>query len=120
MNTADPNKKELTTEECISSLETLFKAYQKDSEFNYQLSVSNSPFNLLKKRLTQTSKKKKIQKYFERHFGYGWEQSEKAFNKLLNDGWKIVLAIPIQYGKSCYSCYTGEVHYVLEKEVEEE
>lgn len=119
MNTADPNKKELTAEECISSLETLFKAYQKDSEFNYQLNVSNSPFNLLKKRLAQISKKKKIQKYFERTFGYGWQEDEKEFNKLLNDGWKIVLAIPIQDGKSCHT-YTSEVHYVLEKEVEEE
>ncbi len=41
-------QKPLTITECIDSLETLFKAYQKDSEFNYQLSVSDSPFNTLK------------------------------------------------------------------------
>lgn len=116
--TADPNRRELTTEECISSLETLFKAYQNDSEFNYQLNVSNSPFNLLKKRIAQTSKKKKLTKYFERQFAYGRQKSEETFYKLLNDGWKVVLAIPIQSG-SGYCSYTSEVHYVLEKEVEE-
>ena len=42
-------KEPLTIEESISRLETLFKSYQKDSEFNYQLTVSNSPFNQLKK-----------------------------------------------------------------------
>lgn len=41
-------QKLLTIEECVNRLETLFKAYQKDSEFNYQLSVSDSPFNTLK------------------------------------------------------------------------
>ncbi len=35
-------------EECIKSIECLFKAYQKDSEFNYQLSNQNSPWNILK------------------------------------------------------------------------
>lgn len=47
----NPNKKELTALECIESLENLFKYYKKDSEFNYQLSVSDSPFNTLKKFL---------------------------------------------------------------------
>ncbi len=47
----NPNQKELTAFECIESLETLFKAYKNDSEFNYQLNVSNSPFNTLKKIL---------------------------------------------------------------------
>lgn len=42
-------KEPLTIEESISRLETLFKSYQKDSEFNYQLNVSDSPFNQLKK-----------------------------------------------------------------------
>ena len=41
--------KKLTIEECLQRLEILFKSYQKDSEFNYQLSVSDSPFNQLKK-----------------------------------------------------------------------
>ena len=45
----NPNKKELTAVECIERLETLFKYYVKDSEFNYQLNVSDSPFNTLKK-----------------------------------------------------------------------
>lgn len=45
------NKKQLTTEECIVRLETLIKSYQKDSEFNYQLNVSDSPFNQLKDRV---------------------------------------------------------------------
>lgn len=35
-------------EECIKSIECLFKAYQKDSEFNYQLSNQHSPWNILK------------------------------------------------------------------------
>lgn len=35
-------------EECIKSMECLFKAYQKDSEFNYQLSNNKSPWNILK------------------------------------------------------------------------
>lgn len=42
-------KETLTIKECINRLETLFKSYSKDSEFNYQLSVSDSPFNQLKK-----------------------------------------------------------------------
>lgn len=42
-------KEPLTIEESISRLETLFKSYQKDSEFNYQLTNSDSPFNQLKK-----------------------------------------------------------------------
>lgn len=45
----NPNKKELTVHECIERLETLFKAYKNDSEFNYQLNVEDSPFNTLKK-----------------------------------------------------------------------
>lgn len=46
-------KREKTLRECIESLECLFKAYQKDSEFNYQLSVSDSPFNILKKAVLE-------------------------------------------------------------------
>lgn len=42
-------KETLTIKECINRLETLFRSYSKDSEFNYQLSVSDSPFNQLKK-----------------------------------------------------------------------
>lgn len=61
----------------------------------------------------------KKQKYFERTFDYGWRESEIEFYDLLEKGWKIILAIPIQSGKSCHT-YTSEVHYVLEKEVEED
>ena len=43
--------KEPTLKECIERLETLFKAYQNDSEFNYQLSSPNSPFNILKEAI---------------------------------------------------------------------
>lgn len=46
-------KKEKTLRECIESLECLFKAYQKDSEFNYQLSVDDSPFNILKRAVLE-------------------------------------------------------------------
>ena len=46
-------KKEKTLRECIESLECLFKSYQKDSEFNYQLSVDDSPFNILKKAVLE-------------------------------------------------------------------
>lgn len=49
METGDPKRKEKTLKECIESLETLFKSYKKDSEFNYQLEVENSEFNILKK-----------------------------------------------------------------------
>lgn len=60
----------------------------------------------------------KEQKYFERDL-YNLSQYKEdvdALQKLLKDGWKIVIAIPIQYGKSCYT-YTSHIHYVLEKEV---
>ena len=49
LDTVCLNKKELTLKESIESLKCLFKAYQKDSEFNYQLNVSDSPFNQLVK-----------------------------------------------------------------------
>lgn len=53
-NSCSPDyKKEKTLRECIESLECLFKSYQKDSEFNYQLSVSDSPFNILKKAVLE-------------------------------------------------------------------
>lgn len=45
-------KETLTIKECINRLETLFRSYSKDSEFNYQLSVSDSPFNQLKKLIS--------------------------------------------------------------------
>lgn len=60
---------------------------------------------------------KKEQKYFERSLTYGAEESENAFLDLLRDGWKIIIAIPVQNGRSCHT-YTSEIHYVLEKEVE--
>lgn len=41
-------QKLLTIEECVNRLEALFKWYQKDSEFYYQLYANNSPFNTLK------------------------------------------------------------------------
>ena len=44
-------KKQMSTEECIERIETLFRSYQKDSEFNYQLTVNDSPFNQLKDRV---------------------------------------------------------------------
>ena len=42
-----------TIDECINRLDCLFKSYKHDSEFNYQLNVSNSPWNLLKKYITE-------------------------------------------------------------------
>lgn len=58
----------------------------------------------------------KEQKYFERSLRYNHEESTREFDRLLRDGWKIVLAIPIQSGMSCHT-YTSEIHYVLEKEI---
>ena len=59
---------------------------------------------------------KKEQKYFERQItDYGWQESDEEFRKLLADGWKIIIAIPIQRGQSCHT-YTSSIHYVLEKE----
>ena len=43
-----------TPKEAIERLECLFKAYQKDSEFNYQLTIPNSPFNVIKKYIEQS------------------------------------------------------------------
>ena len=48
MLTSNGNNKKRTPNECIESLETLFKSYSEDSEFGYQLHVSNSPFNTLR------------------------------------------------------------------------
>ncbi len=50
---AGPGPAPLTIEECLLGLETLFKAYRNDSEFNYQLSSPNSEFNQLKARLAE-------------------------------------------------------------------
>ena len=61
----------------------------------------------------------KEQKYFERSVSYDRQGSNKMFYRLLQDGWKIVLAIPIQSGMSCHT-YTSEIHYVLEKESKDE
>ena len=62
----------------------------------------------------------KEQKYFERIInGYGEEESGEEFRKLLEDGWKIVIAIPINSGKSCHT-YTSKIHYVLERGLENE
>lgn len=59
----------------------------------------------------------KKQKYFERTInGLGWQEDETKFYELLKNGWKIILAIPIQSGQSCHT-YTRAIHYVLEKEV---
>ena len=60
----NPNQKELTAFECIESLETLFKAYKNDSEFNYQLNVEDSPFNTLKKFLMSKPCDEVMQKEF--------------------------------------------------------
>lgn len=60
----------------------------------------------------------KEQKYFERDLSYDWKEDEEMFYDLLRNGWKIILAIPIQSGQSCHT-YTSQIHYVLEKEVEE-
>ena len=57
----DNRQFEQNIDECLSGLETLFKAYQKDSEFNYQLTNSNSEFNQLKKLITW----KPIEEYFD-------------------------------------------------------
>ncbi len=57
----------------------------------------------------------KEQQYFERDMTWNSEESEKQFYNLLDKGWKIVIAIPVQSGMSCYT-YTGAIHYVLEKE----
>ena len=51
MIAADPSRENLTIQECISRLETFFRAYPKDSEFNYQLTVSDSPFNQLREHV---------------------------------------------------------------------
>jgi len=59
----------------------------------------------------------KEQKYFERSLTYGWQEDEKNFYNLLNEGWKVILAIPIQSGMSLYT-YTSKIHYVLEREKE--
>lgn len=60
----------------------------------------------------------KDQKYFERIIsGIGCVESDEEFQKLLGDGWKIVIAIPVQRGQSCHT-YTSSIHYVLEREVE--
>ena len=59
----------------------------------------------------------KEQKYFERDLLRPCKEDEKEFYNLLENGWKVILAIPIQSGTSCYT-YTSEIHYVLEKEVE--
>ena len=56
-------------------------------------------------------------KYFERSLEYGWQKDEIEFYKLLENGWEIVIAIPVQSGKS-YHTYTSSIHYVLEKEKE--
>lgn len=60
---------------------------------------------------------KKEQKYFERSLTYSWEEDEKRFFDLLRDGWKVIIAIPVQNGRSCHT-YTSSIHYVLEREVE--
>lgn len=49
MNTGDLTKKELTLKECVDRLECLFKAFKDCSEFNYQLTSQNSPFQVLKR-----------------------------------------------------------------------
>lgn len=51
MITASGEKQSMTIDECFERLETLFKAYQKDSEFNYQLTSTNSAFNQLKNKV---------------------------------------------------------------------
>ena len=50
MITSDPNRKEKTLEECISGLECLFKN-SKGSDYNYQLEVDDSEFNILKRHV---------------------------------------------------------------------
>lgn len=60
------------------------------------------------------------QRYFERTIsGHNWKEDETEFYWLLKTGWKIILAIPIQSGKSCHT-YTSAIHYILEKEAEED
>lgn len=62
----------------------------------------------------------KEQKYFERIINdYGAEESNREFRKLLADGWKIIIMIPINSGRSCYT-YTSKIHYVLERGLENE
>ena len=48
MMTQDLTRKEPSIEECFERLECLFKNSQ-GSDYNYQLLVSNSPFNTLKR-----------------------------------------------------------------------
>ena len=59
----------------------------------------------------------KEQKYFERNLVFACGDSRERLYDLLNNGWKIILAIPIQSGQSCHT-YTSAIHYVLEREVE--
>ena len=58
--TCSGNKKQPSLEECVERLETLFKAYQHDSEFNYQLVVSDSSWSILKRYMTYYRKILKI------------------------------------------------------------
>lgn len=44
--------KELTIQECIGRLETLFKN-SSGSDYTYQLEISNSPFNILKQKVQE-------------------------------------------------------------------
>jgi len=44
----DFDEKRQSVEEAIKRLENLFNSYKKDSEFNYQLNVNDSPFNIIK------------------------------------------------------------------------
>lgn len=61
----------------------------------------------------------KEQKYFERTInGFDWQKDKKTFYTLLENGWKVKLAIPVQDGRSCHT-YTYAIHYVLEREVEQ-
>lgn len=90
---AGPGPAPKTIEECLLGLETLFKAYRNDSEFNYQLSSSNSEFNQLKARLAELKGRTLYVvtegEYSDYHIVCIFEDKEKADNyvKYHQDGW---------------------------------
>ena len=70
-----------TITECLQCLETLFKAYQQDSEFNYQLVNELSAFNQLKKLVGW----KPIEEYFDNNHDWvlvQFEEIETGFRGL--------------------------------------
>lgn len=85
MTCENPNYRPFTIDECLSSLETLFKAYQNDSEFNYQLTVKNSPFNRLKELIKQKEWEQAADESLKQMYFDSMRKSEKAFEIIKRD-----------------------------------